>query len=188
VVRLAPLLGVTAVDLNQVELTGIELVEGVGGVGARVVEGAAARPVSARAPRRGPAARNSEFSVLIPIRSGARGGAGQEMFLQDGPIGYTGRPQSLRGVREAYALYMTGDSMEPRYRAGWVLHVNPFKPVVRGRDVVLHKKDSTVLVKEFVRRDEHHTHVRQLNPPAELSFANDELVETHLIVGSDQEG
>jgi phage repressor protein C with HTH and peptisase S24 domain len=189
VVRLAPLLGVTPVDLNQVELTRVELVEGVG---ARALDRAVARPapelerVLAR-PRRGPA-RELEFSPQIPIRSAARGGTGQEMFLQDGPIGYTGRPNSLRGVREAYALYMTGDSMEPRYRSGWLLHVNPFKPVVRGRDVVIHRKDSAVLIKEFVRRDEHHTYVRQLNPQQDITFANADILETHLIVGSDQEG
>jgi esterase/lipase superfamily enzyme len=32
----------------------------------------------------------------IPIRSAARGGGDQEMFLEDGPIGYTKRPASLQ--------------------------------------------------------------------------------------------
>ncbi len=64
----------------------------------------------------------------IPIRSAARGGGDQEMFLEDGPIGYTPRPANLGGVRSAYAIYMVGDSMEPRYQPGWLLHVNPFKP------------------------------------------------------------
>src|SRR5262245_45951243 len=31
----------------------------------------------------------------IPIRSAARGGSGQQMFLADGPIGYTARPTNL---------------------------------------------------------------------------------------------
>ena len=36
------------------------------------------------------------------------------MFLGDGRIGYTPRPTNLAGVRDAYAIYMIGDSMEPR--------------------------------------------------------------------------
>jgi hypothetical protein len=28
-----------------------------------------------------------------------------------------------RGMRSAYAIYMVGDSMEPRYEPGWLLHV-----------------------------------------------------------------
>ncbi|MEJ0071161.1 MAG: hypothetical protein WDO24_23210 [Pseudomonadota bacterium] len=53
---------------------------------------------------------------------------------------------------------------------------------------MIHRKDSAVLIKEFVRRDQHHTYVRQLNPPEEIKFANADILETHLIVGSDQEG
>src|SRR5271155_3635554 len=34
----------------------------------------------------------------IPIRSAARGGGDQQMFLEDGPIGYTPRPPHLGGV------------------------------------------------------------------------------------------
>ena len=86
----------------------------------------------------------------IPIRSAARGGGEQEMFLGDGPIGYTPRPANLAGVRDAYAIYMIGDSMEPRYEQGWLLHVNPFKPPTRGRDIVLYKTNDAVLIKQFV--------------------------------------
>ncbi|HVH78408.1 MAG TPA: helix-turn-helix domain-containing protein, partial [Stellaceae bacterium] len=86
----------------------------------------------------------------LPIRSAARGGSEQQMFLQDGPIGFTPRPANLAGVRDAYAIYMIGDSMEPRYMQGWLLHVNPFKPPIRGRDVVVYKSDQSVLIKQFV--------------------------------------
>ena len=44
-------------------------------------------------------------------RSAARGGGEQEMFLEDGPIGYTPRPSNLSGVRGAYAIYMIGDEL-----------------------------------------------------------------------------
>src|SRR3979411_2572638 len=64
----------------------------------------------------------------IPIRSAARGGGEQETFLEDGAIGYTPRPSNLSGVRGAYAIYMVGAGMEPRYEQGWLLHVNPYKP------------------------------------------------------------
>ncbi len=124
----------------------------------------------------------------IPIRSAARGGGDQEMFLGDGPIGYTTRPANLTGVRGAYAIYMVGDSMEPRYEQGWLLHVNPFKPPTRGRDVVVYKEGQAVLIKQFVRWDDDTLVLRQLNPPAELRIPRGEIRECHLIVGVDQEG
>ena len=106
----------------------------------------ATSPASLETPRPGrgrpPAAPSTSTRSpdLIPIRSAGRGGADQAMFLEDGPIGYTSRPSNLAGVRAAYAIYMIGDSMDPRYEQGWLLHVNPFKPPTRGRDVVVYKK------------------------------------------------
>jgi transcriptional regulator with XRE-family HTH domain len=124
----------------------------------------------------------------IPIRSAARGGGEQEMFLGDGPIGYTPRPANLTGVRDAYAIYMVGDSMEPRYEQGWLLYVNPFKPPTRGRDVVVYKKNQSALIKQFVRWEGDALVLRQLNPEQELRIPRDEVVECHLVVGVDQEG
>ena len=123
----------------------------------------------------------------IPIRSAARGGE-QEMFLGDGPIGYTPRPTNLAGVRDAYAIYMIGDSMEPRYEQGWLLHVNPFKPPTRGRDIVLYKTNDAVLIKQFVRWESDALILRQLNPPADLRIPREEIRDCHLVVGVDQEG
>src|SRR5271170_3151815 len=124
----------------------------------------------------------------IPIRSAARGGTDQQMFLEDGPIGYTPRPANLGGVRGAYAIYMVGDSMEPRYEPGWLLHVNPFKQPTRGRDVVVYKRDHAVLIKTFVGWNDDALVLRQLNPPATLRIPRQEVRECHLVVGSDQEG
>jgi phage repressor protein C with HTH and peptisase S24 domain len=124
----------------------------------------------------------------IPIRSAGRGGGDQEMFLADGPIGYTARPANLGGVRGAYAIYMVGDSMEPRYEQGWLLHVNPFKPPTRGRDVVVYKTGQAVLIKQFVRWDGDTLVLHQLNPPEDLRIPRDGVLECHLVVGVDQEG
>ncbi|HEV2185835.1 MAG TPA: S24 family peptidase [Stellaceae bacterium] len=124
----------------------------------------------------------------LPIRSAARGGNDQEMFLGDGPIGYTPRPANLSGVRDAYAIYMIGDSMEPRYIQGWLLHVNPFKPPTRGRDVVVYKKNQAVLIKQFVGWNDDALVLHQLNPDETIRIPRDEVAECHLVVGVDQEG
>ena len=170
-----------------------------------VLRHAVETPVSAgvgEAPRRGrgrppssrttaPAAPPSSLSHerdRIPIRSGARGGSDEEMFLEDGPIGYTSRPANLGGVRSAYAIYMVGDSMVPRYEPGWLLHINPFKPPTRGRDVVVYKEGQAVLIKQFVGWEGDTLVLRQLNPPDTLRMPRSQIRECHLVVGTDQEG
>lgn len=123
---------------------------------------------------------------LIPIKSAGRGGNEQEMFLQ--VVGHTLRPTVLEGVREAYAVYMIGDSMEPRYEQGWLLHVNPFKPPTRGRDVVIYKTNNAVLIKRFVNKTGTIVTLEQLNPPEKITIPAADVREMHLIVGADQEG
>jgi len=91
-------------------------------------------------------------------------------------------------VRAAYAIYMVGDSMEPRYEQNWLLHVNPFKPPRRGRDVVVYKKGQAVLIKQFVGWEGDTLVLRQLNPPDTLRIPRSDVEECHLVVGTDQEG
>ncbi|MGH7110935.1 MAG: S24 family peptidase, partial [Stellaceae bacterium] len=121
----------------------------------------------------------------IPILSAGRGGIDQQMFME---IGHTLRPANLASVREAYAIYMVGDSMEPRYEQGWLLHINPFKPPVRGRDVVVRKRGDAVLIKQFAGWEGDTLLLRQLNPPEILRIPRSEVIECHLVVGADQEG
>jgi phage repressor protein C with HTH and peptisase S24 domain len=125
---------------------------------------------------------------VIPIRSAGRGGDGQTMFLGDGPIGFTRRPSSLQEVRDAYAIYMVGDSMSPRYEPGWLLHVNPYKPPKSGRDVVVTLADDGVLVKTYRGYDDSTLVLEQLNPPGEIRLDRAAVRDVHLIVGVDQEG
>ena len=78
--------------------------------------------------------------------------------------------------------------MEPRYEPGWLLHVNPFKPPIRGRDVVVYKQDNAVLIKQFVSWEGDTLVLRQLNPADTLRIPRAEVRECHLVVGADQEG
>src|SRR5258708_28429563 len=108
------------------------------------------------------------------------------MFLEDGRIGYTPRPAILSGVRSAYAIYMVGDSMEPRYEPGWLLHVNPFKPPIRGRDVVVYKEGQAVFIKKLVGWGGGALILRQLHPPALFRIPRQEVRKCPLGVWPEQ--
>jgi phage repressor protein C with HTH and peptisase S24 domain len=119
---------------------------------------------------------------LIPVRSAARGGDNQEMFLEDGPIDYVQRPPYLRNVRDAYGIYVVGDSMAPRYRQGQLLHVNPHRPAAPGRGVVVTRRDGAVLIKEFVRRTSDGLVLREYQPAErEFSVRANEVADVHVV-------
>ena len=124
---------------------------------------------------------------LIPVRSAARGGCEQEMFLQDGPIDQVMRPACLSNVKDAYAIYVVGDSMSPMYRPGQLLFVNPFRPATKGRGVVITKTNSAVLIKEFVRSDNNHVTLKEYQPEIrEFSIPLVEIKDIHVVTGSQE--
>lgn len=96
----------------------------------------------------------------------------------DEPIGYEIRPPALAQVPDAYALYVAGDSMEPRYFSGELVYVNPRRPCRAGDDVVVQVRENGVIVgyvKKLIRRGDQQVICTQynnynLNKPIEISY------------------
>lgn len=126
---------------------------------------------------------------MIPVRSAARGGAEQEMFLEDGPIDHRPCPVFVANVRDAYAIYVVGESMVPMYRPGQLLYINPHKPPMPGRGVVITKTNRSVLIKELVRATSFGLVLREYQPKTrEFTVPHSEVQEAHVVVGAEEPG
>ena len=64
----------------------------------------------------------------------------------------------------AYALEVSGNSMEPAYRDGTIIMVSPTSPVRRGDRVVVKTRNGEVMAKELKRRTAKTIELRSLNP------------------------
>jgi hypothetical protein len=73
-------------------------------------------PVSARV-----AAASAQGQRDLPVMGTVKGGSEGFHFITGEPKEFVERPANLKGVFNALALYMDGDSMEPRYYAGELL-------------------------------------------------------------------
>lgn len=109
----------------------------------------------------------------IPIVGMARAGA--DGFFDDAgfPVGAdeTVRFPDL-GEDRVYALEIAGDSMEPMYRAGDVVIVQPGAAVRRGDRIVVRTRAGEVMAKILGRRNEQTIELISLNPvhkPRELA-------------------
>ena len=67
--------------------------------------------------------------IDLPVLGTARGGSDALMFNDGEVVERVTRPSLLAGATQAYAVYMTGESMEPRYHALELLYVNPARPI-----------------------------------------------------------
>ena len=64
----------------------------------------------------------------------------------------------------AYALEISGDTMQPAYRDGDVIVVSPATPIRRGDRVVVKTQGGEVMVKELKRRTTKTLELASLNP------------------------
>lgn len=125
----------------------------------------------------------------IPVYGQAMGGRYGEFVLNGNKVADILAPASLDGVPDAYAVYVSGDSMEPRYFAGEAAFIHPGLPVRKG-DFVLaqiltdEQGDSAPIayVKRFVGMDDKRLRLEQLNPKKVLEFSRKRVVSVHLIL------
>ena len=109
--------------------------------------------------------------------------AGGEGYFDDGgyPVGGGWDEVSLPeiGDANAYALEISGDSMEPVFRDGDMVIVSPAAPIRRGDRVVVRTTGGEVMAKQLARRSARRVELRSLNPEhPDYSF---DLADVHWI-------
>jgi phage repressor protein C with HTH and peptisase S24 domain len=117
--------------------------------------------------------------------------AGGEGFFDDGgyPVGGGWDEVSLPeiGDTNAYALEISGDSMEPVFRDGDMVIVSPAAPIRRGDRVVVRTTRGEVMAKQLARRSARRVELRSLNPAhPDYSFDLAEVTWIHRIVWASQ--
>ncbi len=137
----------------------------------------------ARALTTGVAARST--GRRIPLIGLAQAGA--EGFFDDGgyPVGGSWDEVSLPDIADpnAYALEISGASMEPVFRDGDQIIVSPNAPIRRGDRVVLRTHKGEVMAKELARRSARRVEVLSLNPEfPHRGFDLDEVAWVHRIL------
>ncbi|MBW8270684.1 S24 family peptidase [Caldovatus aquaticus] len=149
---------------------------------AALVTGAASA-LSRGAGRGGGAARR------IPLIGLAQ--AGGEGYFDDGGYPVGGGWDEIAvpeiGDPNAYALEISGDSMEPVFRDGDIVIVSPAAPVRRGDRVVVRTRKGEVMAKELRRQSARRVELASLNPAhPSYSFELPEIAWMHRIVWASQ--
>jgi phage repressor protein C with HTH and peptisase S24 domain len=145
-------------------------------------------PVERRdsAPLRSPSAAQAQRD--LPVMGAVRVGSEGFHFNQGEAKEFVERPANLKGVFNALALYMDGDSMEPRYFAGELLYVNPNRPLTRNCFVAVELADGQGVIRQFMRRSEDEVILQQFNPMREHRLKAGEVRKIYRITGSAESG
>ncbi|MDH0871937.1 S24 family peptidase [Agrobacterium pusense] len=137
----------------------------------------------------GPKTQVVTTNKMLPVLGMAVGGEDGKYIFNGSIIDYVVCPPSLEFVNGAYAVYIDGESMYPRFKAGETVWVHPGKTARRGDDVIVQIKPTEDdgsppwgYVKEYVGRQGNRLVLRQYNPPIEIQFDVNEVLTTHPIV------
>lgn len=150
-------------------------------------------PRGSKGPR-GPTYVPPFFPDKLPVYGAGQGGS-EGFFPWNGEIvDYVSRPPRLAGITQAYAVYVVGSSMEPRYYAGEIVHIHPGSPVMTGAFVLVQLRPEDegdtprAFIKRLVRRTATKVTFEQFNPPREIDIKASEIHSIHRIVGSAEPG
>lgn len=129
----------------------------------------------------------------FPVYAAARGSREGHQIVTFDAIDYVKRPATLENVKDAYGLYIVGDSMFPAFEPGDMALVHPHLPPARDKNVVLYHvpplgmAEAEAMVKRLLRFDDRDWHLRQFNPPdgesRDFSVIRSDWKYCHRIVG-----
>lgn len=125
----------------------------------------------------------------FPIYSAAEGGPG-EIIRSTDPVDWYPRPSPVAHVRDAYGLFVIGESMVPEFEPGDIALVNPILPPLPGKPCIFYTElhgEARATIKRFVRASATVWHVFQHNPPRgmtqEFTLSRKEWSICHRVLG-----
>ena len=126
----------------------------------------------------------------MPVLGMAEGGPNGAFEWNGQVVEYIDPPPFLASAVDAYAVYVKGESMSPRYEPGELLYVHPGRPVTPGCYVLVQTKPQNgeqaplAFLKRLVRRTATKLVLEQLNPHRQIELPVEQIVTIHRIVGS----
>jgi phage repressor protein C with HTH and peptisase S24 domain len=133
-----------------------------------------------------------ELPKDVEVRGTAAGSHLRGAFQFSGEtIEYVRRPPALIGVRDVYALYVEGSSMEPQFFPGDLVYIHSHRPARFGDPVVIqvkagseHEIEGTIGI--YLRKTEKHIVIKKHNPPAEVQITRTAGTVIHKIMTTNE--
>jgi phage repressor protein C with HTH and peptisase S24 domain len=113
--------------------------------------------------------------------------SGALLLFDQEPIGTLPMLPGLQGLRDVYALEVTGDSMLPMFAPKDPVYVSPHSPVRKDDPMIViehHSRNGnpTAFIKLMVANRKTEVIGRQLNPAAEIRFQKQPGVTVHKVL------
>lgn len=101
-------------------------------------------------------------------------------------------PPALAQVPDAYGLYASGTSMEPRYHPGELVYVHPRRPARVGDYVVVQLRPDSdggppiAMIKRLISDSSNRLVLEQFNPAKRIEIPREQVLSVHRILTGDE--
>lgn len=126
----------------------------------------------------------------LPVVGTAMGGPNGYFEMQGSIIEHVWRPPHLTAVTHAFALYVAGHSMSPRYDEGELIYCRPGKHPRPGNYVVIemHQESDGAPIMATIGRYKRQAgggiEIEKLNPPSVQKVPSAKIKRIHIIAGT----
>ena len=121
----------------------------------------------------------------VPVYGYAAGTTDDALNLHNGAeIGRVARHPKQASIKKAFAVYVVGESMIPRFRPGQTLYILPGRWPAAGEDVVVELENGDGYVKEYRRRTQKEIICWQYNPDGEWRRPLNQVRAVHSVAGT----
>lgn len=124
----------------------------------------------------------------LPVYGVAIGGPDGDFSLNGEIVDRVRRPPGLMGNSKAFAVFVRGESMEPRHYQGDLLYVDPVRPARAGDDVLVEMKPArpaepgAAFIKQLVSYTPVRLVIRQFNPAKDITLQTDKVLRVYKIL------
>lgn len=123
-------------------------------------------------------------SYMVPVYGAIMGQFEKGFHLNTGTISdWVPRHPAQFGIKDAFALYVSSESMEPRYFRGELIYVHPGRPPESNKDCVIELNSGEAFIKRFLRQAPGAVRVVQFNPPEERDIPKADIKTIYMVVG-----
>lgn len=133
----------------------------------------------------------SAMAADLPFDSDNNGPEPVEMttFQMSDIVTYVRRPPGIADDRAVYVVYVSGESMFPRYKQGDPVFVDPKRPPAIGDDVIVQltsndesEEVAVGLIKTLVKRTSSHLELEQYGPNLRFSVPMNIVAKIHRVI------
>lgn len=123
-----------------------------------------------------PAQDARDWPQNVPVMGTGSAGRSGDFALNGEIVEYVKRPPGIATANQVFAIWVSGDSMFPRFSNGELVYVHPGRHPRAGDDVLIEmaeEPDGTrpAFVKRYVKQTATELVVEQFNPPDRITLA-----------------